>query len=177
MVRDLARRVSQLAPIAMTTLSSFALAACSDTASPETTGGRAGSAMAGAAGRGTSATGGAGGATVGGGAGVTTSNGGTSGGVADTDAAGSGEASGDASRIDAETMSDARTDAPDIGVESGAGSCAPPGVLCDDFEKYAAGSTNLGPDWTTYTYSGAVRVDATKPRGGKQSLHVTTQAG
>jgi hypothetical protein len=78
--------------------------------------------------------------------------------------------------MDAETASDAR-DAANIGPESGTGSCPPPAVICDDFEKYASGSTNLSPDWITYTYSGAVRVDTTKPRGGKQSLHVTTQAG
>jgi hypothetical protein len=49
--------------------------------------------------------------------------------------------------------------------------------VCDDFEKYAAGATSLAPEWITYTYSGSVHVDATKPRAGKQSLHLTTLAG
>ena len=60
---------------------------------------------------------------------------------------------------------------------AGAGACPPGAVVCDDFEKYTAGSSDLSPDWITYTYSGAVKVDATKPHAGKQSLHVTTQAG
>ena len=90
------------------------------------------------------------------------------------DAAGADDGARDASRPDGPMASDARFD---VGAESGSGSCPPSAVICDDFEKYADGTTNLAPDWITYTYSGAVRVDATKPRGGNRSLHVTTQQG
>lgn len=58
-----------------------------------------------------------------------------------------------------------------------ANGCTPPATICDDFEKYTSGTSDLSPDWITYTYSGAVKVDGTKPRSGKQSLHLTTQAG
>jgi hypothetical protein len=61
--------------------------------------------------------------------------------------------------------------------DAGGGSCPAGAILCDDFEKYTAGTSDLGPDWTTYTYSGSVKVDTTKPHGGKQSLHLTTQSG
>jgi hypothetical protein len=146
-----------------------ALAACGKSPSPGSTGGQAGApATGGTAGL---ATGGAG---SGGGAGATSSNGGAgaSGGVA---AGGSGGAPGtrDAS-ADVAPASDAGNDVP---VEAGTVACPAGAVICDDFEKYASGTTNLSPDWITYTYSGAVHVDGTKPRGGKQSLHLTTVAG
>jgi len=92
------------------------------------------------------------------------------------DAAGADDGARDASRTDGPMASDARFDV-DLGVESGSGSCPPGAVICDDFEKYTDGATNLAPDWVTYTYSGTVRVDTTKPRGGAKSLHVTTQQG
>lgn len=63
------------------------------------------------------------------------------------------------------------------GGAGGAGACAPPAIICDDFEKYAAGATDLSPDWIAYTYSGTLHVDTTKPHAGQQSLHLSTQAG
>jgi hypothetical protein len=95
--------------------------------------------------------------------------------AAEMDAAGADDGARDASRTDGPMASDARFDV-GVGAESGSGSCLPGAVICDDFEKYADGATNLGPDWVTYTYSGTVRVDTTKPRGGAKP-HVTTQQG
>jgi hypothetical protein len=140
-----------------------ALVACSQGASRDATGGSGGAGgTQGAAGVGAAGTTGSAGSTAGssGGAPVDASNGG-----------------GDASNTERDAGTDAAGDARDAAPEAGAGACPAPAVLCDDFEKYAAGTSDLGPDWITYTYSGAVRVDATKPRGGKQSLHLTTQAG
>jgi hypothetical protein len=88
------------------------------------------------------------------------------------DASGGNDASIDASRKDGDTT-DARFDA----TETGVASCPPPAVICDDFEKYTDGATNLSPDWIAYGYSGTVRVDGTKPRAGAKSLHLTVQAG
>jgi hypothetical protein len=65
------------------------------------------------------------------------------------------------------------------GVDGGAdaGAC-PAGSICEDFESYASGSSELGPAWTVYTYGGgALQVDATKPFHGGKALHLTIPAG
>jgi hypothetical protein len=147
-----------------------AVAACGKSPSVGSTVGQAGAtATGGTAGL---ATGGAG---SGGSAGATSSSGGASGSGA---VAGSGGDPGtrDAS-ADVEPASDARPDVNEAGGVSDDGACPASAVVCDDFEKYASGATSLAPDWIAYTYSGAVRVDGTKPRAGKQSLHLTAQAG
>jgi hypothetical protein len=57
------------------------------------------------------------------------------------------------------------------------GAC-PAGALCDDFESYAAGTTDLATRWTLYTYGGgALQVDGTKPFHGGKSLHLTIPVG
>jgi hypothetical protein len=63
------------------------------------------------------------------------------------------------------------------GAGGGSGACPANAILCDDFEKYTDGATDLSPSWIAYTYSGALKVDTTKPRGGKQSLHLNVQQG
>jgi hypothetical protein len=141
-----------------------ALASCSAGSGGGTGTGGGGAGTGGAAGTGTAGTGAAGGGSAGAAAGTGA-----------TAAAGTSGAAGTAAPPDG-----GGTDGPngmDAPIETAAAACAAPAVICDDFEKYAAGTTNLAPDWITYTYSGAVRVDGTKPRAGKQSLHLTTQAG
>ena len=136
---------------------SCALAACSEQTPSDGSAGHAGSAGAGAmvAGAGASPTAGTSGASGGAGSGGMTAFAG-SGGIA-----GGGGTGGSGTG----------------GVAGGSGACTPPAVICDDFEKYAENATDLSPDWIAYTYSGAVKVDASKPHAGKQSLHLTTQAG
>jgi hypothetical protein len=74
------------------------------------------------------------------------------------------------------TAGAAGTGAPDA-ADVRAGAC-PTGAICDDFESYAMGTTDLAARWTLYTYGGgAVQVDGTKPFHGSQSLHVTVPAG
>jgi hypothetical protein len=165
--------VSRAARIVATALS-IALGACANGGAPKGTGGSGGNAAAGGAPATSDAVGAAGGAatamggaTATAGAAGTTAAGGASGASA---GAASGSSPPDASAADAPPVHDAAA-------ETGGGACAPPAFLCDDFEKYAAGATSLAPDWTAYPYSGSVRVDATKPRAGKQSLHLTTLAG
>ena len=72
---------------------------------------------------------------------------------------------------------------------SGAGGAQPTGgavnadcpagaSICESFEQYASGATDLSPSWTTYSYQGGqVRVDQAKPFTGAQSLHLNTAAG
>jgi hypothetical protein len=119
--------------------------------------------------------GGAAGTTSGvGGGGAGGATGGTTG-TAGAATGGGGEAGArDADALDVAQATDAGAD---LRVEAGAPACPAGAVICDDFEKYAADATDLSPDWIAYTYSGGVHVDATKPHGGKQSLHLTTLAG
>jgi hypothetical protein len=121
-------------------------------------------AVAGMAGGGVTSTGGggasSGGASSGGGAGAAAVAGGgaTGGGGADSGGGGAGSGGGG-------------------GTSGGASGCAAPATICDDFESYASGATDLSPHWIAYSYSGTVRVDTTKPHAGAQSLHLNTQAG
>lgn len=101
-----------------------------------------------------STTGGAGAAAIGGG-GASTGGAGNGGGGS----AGTGGSGGSA------------------GAAGSANGCAAPATICDDFEGYTSGATDLSPQWIAYTYSGTVRVDTTKPHAGAQSLHLNTQAG
>jgi hypothetical protein len=131
-------------------------------------------------GDGTGAAGTSGAAGVGAGTAGTAAAAGTTGSAGTSGAAGTAAAAGTTGSAGTGPTPDAGgTDAPssDAPPDTAAAGCAAPAVICDDFEKYAAGTTNLAPDWITYTYSGTVRVDATKPRAGKQSLHLNTQAG
>jgi hypothetical protein len=59
----------------------------------------------------------------------------------------------------------------------GAWNCAAPAIICDDFEKYAADTNDLSPDWITYEVSGTVNVDTSNVHAGAQSLHLTVEAG
>jgi hypothetical protein len=106
----------------------------------------------------------------------TTGAAGTSGAAGTAAAAGTSGAAGIGPSLDAGGADGPSKDA-QLAADAAASGCAAPAVICDDFEKYAAGTSNLAPDWITYTYSGTVRVDATRPRAGKQSLHLNTQAG
>lgn len=149
---------------------SCALAACGQSDAPATSASHAGStASGGAAGLGPTVMGGAGAATAGGSSGGTPPGGASSGGAG---AGGNPIATGGAGAGGGGTANGGSA-----GAGGGTSACAAPAVICDDFEKYTAGTTDLSPDWITYTYSGAVHVDTSKPHAGKQSLHVTTQAG
>lgn len=150
------------------TLAAFLLACGTNSPTPATTAGSAGMSVSGAAGAvsnggAAGAADGAAGLAGGGAAGTAASTGG--GGAGGSTTAGAGGAAGNGGGGTAG------------GAGGAASGCSPPATICDDFEKYTSGTTDLSPDWITYTYSGAVKVDGTKPRAGKQSLHLTTQAG
>jgi hypothetical protein len=149
--------------LALVTTVCCALAACSESAPSDAGKANGGAATAGANAAGTNATSGAA-TTLGGSAGATT--GGSSGGAVPTAGVGTGGVGGLAG-------------AAGVGGTAGAGNGACPNgaLICDDFEKYQDGATDLSPDWIAYTYSGSVKVDSTKPRTGKQSLHLNTQQG
>ena len=140
------------------------LAACSESTPSGPAQGSAGSATAGAGAAGTNATGGVV-AALGGSAGATAGGNNSSGaaGAASAGTAGVGGAAGVAGTGGA--------------AGAGNGACPNGALICDDFEKYQDGATDLSPDWIAYTYSGSVKVDSTKPRTGKQSLHLNTQQG
>lgn len=58
------------------------------------------------------------------------------------------------------------------------GACAPGALICEDFERFASGSSDLSPEWISYSYQGGlVRVDDSKPHAGSRSLHLSTTAG
>jgi hypothetical protein len=57
------------------------------------------------------------------------------------------------------------------------GACAAPALICDDFERYAADTNDLSPDWISYEVSGTLNVDTSKPHAGEKSLHLTVEAG
>lgn len=64
------------------------------------------------------------------------------------------------------------------GQAGAATSCAPGALICEDFERFANGSSDLSPDWISYSYQGGlVRVDDSKPHAGSRSLHLSTTAG
>jgi len=104
------------------------------------------------------------GSFVGGGSGGTVSGSGTA-------ATGqSGAASNDTDSGGPETSS------PQDG-SAGAG-CPAGALICDDFEGYAPGATDLTPNWLTYIYGGGMlQVDGTKPFAGTKALHLTTPVG
>jgi hypothetical protein len=57
-------------------------------------------------------------------------------------------------------------------------SVCPAGSICEGFESYASGASDLGPAWTVYTYGGgALQVDGTKPFHGGKSLHLSIPVG
>ena len=63
--------------------------------------------------------------------------------------------------------------------DGSAGAGCPAGALiCDDFEGYAPGATDLRPNWLTYTYGGGmIQVDGTRAHAGAKALHLTTPVG
>ncbi|HEY2899131.1 MAG TPA: hypothetical protein VGL59_01050 [Polyangia bacterium] len=139
-------------------------AACSASGTPAAPGGSggqsggAGGAMTTGTGGSSSGTGGAGGATTGTG-GAPSASGGNNG------------------TTDAGNASDGAP-AADSGTDAGGSACPAGAIICEDFEKYAAGTTDLTPDWLTYTYgSGAVHVDTGKAFKGTKALHLTTPIG
>jgi hypothetical protein len=148
------------------TLVSCALAACGEQPAADGAGGHAGATAGGNASAGTNATGGA----------ITPLGGAGNGGVSSGGSGGAGQGGVATSGAGGGAGATAGS-AGSAGMAGSASGCAPPAVICDDFEKYPANATDLSPDWIAYTYSGAVKVDTTKPHAGKQSLHLTTQAG
>jgi hypothetical protein len=59
----------------------------------------------------------------------------------------------------------------------GAG-CPAGALICDDFEGYAPGATDLTPNWLTYIYGGGMlQVDGTRAHAGAKALHLTTPVG
>lgn len=52
--------------------------------------------------------------------------------------------------------------------------CPAGALMCDDFEGYAAGATDLSPTWSSEVILGKVVVDASKPFKGGKSVHLTT---
>jgi hypothetical protein len=103
-------------------------------------------------------------------AGTTGTAGGSAGASAPEDAGGTGSGG---------SSSDARAEAgtADTAGDTAGGAC-PPGAICDDFESYAVGATDLAPAWTVYTYGGgALQVDGTKAFRGGKSLHLTIPVG
>jgi hypothetical protein len=124
----------------------------------------------------TGASGASGGAGAGAGAG-TTGQAGTTAPLPDAGAAGNSTPLDARDEAPAGGPGAAGAGVPDAAVEVPAGGC-PASAICDDFESYAAGATDLAPRWTVYKYGGgALQVDATKPFRGGKSLHVTVPAG
>jgi Cip1-like, core domain len=135
-------------------------------------------------------TGGGGGGTTGSsGGGITSGTGGTGGGAttgtgggSPLDAAGGGSsgaagppAPGSGGGGVAEAGSPPKRSESDAAAP--AAGCRPGALVCEDFERYADGATDLSPAWMVYGYSGTVKVDSTKAHAGNRALHVTTQAG
>jgi len=141
---------------------------CSSGGGQGTPGGSGGQKDAGGGGQAGGGSGGQSGSGGGSGGAVTTGTGGAGGGV-DAGAGGSGGmVTPDSGAPDSPTPADtgARRDCP-----AGA-------VICEDFEKYASGATDLSPDWLTYKYGGAtVQVDTTKAFAGTKALHLTAPVG
>ncbi len=67
--------------------------------------------------------------------------------------------------------------APRDAVGDAAESCPGGATLCEDFESYADGATQLAPKWEVYTFSATLKVDSTRPHAGMRALHVNTPAG
>jgi hypothetical protein len=113
----------------------------------------------------------------GGAAGTTVTGSGGSGSPVDASGGGSGGVTvsgtggGSGGGADAGNSSDsAPPDAAPAGCPAGT-------VICEDFESYTDGATDLTPNWQAYNYSGMVKVDSTKPHAGMRAMHVTVQAG
>ncbi|MEA2697327.1 MAG: hypothetical protein QOI66_1598 [Myxococcales bacterium] len=142
----------------------FAMLACSASKTPEgpTDSGQA----TGGAGGGNTGTGGAGGSAVGSGGSAAGGSGGQSG----DDAPGSGGNGGSGGTIVGGTG----------GSDAGGGErptsadCPAGALLCDDFESYAAGSSDLSPNWTSEIIGGKVAVETGKPFRGAKAVHLTT---
>jgi hypothetical protein len=152
---------------------SFALACSSAAGSGSTGGSGGGGTTAGTgSGSGVATSGGAGGGTTtgtGGSGSPLGAAGGGSGGAAGPPATGS--ANGGSGLADAGSPPErSESGAPPAGCPAGA-------IVCEDFERYADGATDLSPAWMVYGYSGTVKVDSTKAHAGNRAMHVTTQAG
>ncbi|HVR62952.1 MAG TPA: hypothetical protein VMU50_13705 [Polyangia bacterium] len=135
-------------------------AACSS----GTGGGSASNGSGGAGGGTVTGTGGGGGSSAVDAAGVG-SGGAVAGGTGGGAAGGSGGGAGAGSSSDGSPA-----DAAPAGCPAGT-------VVCEDFESYTDGATDLSPNWQAYNYSGMVKVDSTKPHAGMRAMHVTVQAG
>jgi len=120
-------------------------------------------------GGGTGSSGGAAGTGTGIGGSGSPTNGGGSGSSGGASASGSGGGSGGVA--DAGNTSDGSVS------NAAPGGCPAGAVICEDFERYSDGATDLSPNWQAYGYSGTVKVDSTKPHAGSRALHVTVQAG
>jgi hypothetical protein len=126
----------------------------------------------------TGGTGGQGGPADAGGGGQTGSGGAGSGG-APAGTGGTGQGSGGAVGSGGAPIDTGVT--PDTGMPPDTGvrlDCPAGAVICEDFEKYATGATDLTPDWQTYKYGGTtLQVDTSKPFQGSKALHLTAPVG
>lgn len=131
----------------------------------------------------TSAAGSGGSSVAGAGAGGTAQGGAGAavGGAGNGNAAGEGGAAGaqtaGAGGVNSGGTSGAAGDGGNAGAGGTNSNCPASALFCDDFEDYPANASDLSPNWTVYTYSGAVQVDDSKPHAGAQSLHLTVEAG
>jgi len=104
-------------------------------------------------------------------------SGGATGGTAGSGSggAGTGGAAGSAAGSGGATVDAGASDHPSA--EVAAAGCPTGAVICEDFEKYTDGATDLTPGWEGYGYVGTVKVDSSKPHAGNRSLHLTAKAG
>ncbi|HXI57682.1 MAG TPA: hypothetical protein VNO55_16570 [Polyangia bacterium] len=85
---------------------------------------------------------------------------------------GSGGTAGKQGEVDAGPAADAGSPG------DGAGAGCPAGALvCEDFEKYAAGGDVTAGGWSVMQTSATVQVDTTKPFAGGKGLHLTAPGG
>lgn len=131
---------------------------------------------------GSSGAAGSGGAPVGTGGGSGASgSGGTGGSGGTAGAGGTGNQGGSSSEPDSGTgdsgavTSDTAGDRAPGTTDAPTTACAPGALLCEDFERYAAGGS-LAPTWTTDTTGGTIVVDGTRPFAGGKGLHITAPA-
>ncbi|HEY2903140.1 MAG TPA: hypothetical protein VGL59_21335 [Polyangia bacterium] len=144
----------------------LALAACSSGSPPPAGGTGSGGSSGGGSG------GGSGGTTASGAGGAAQGTGGGSGGAAPSDGGGTGGTPADSGG--------ATTDGPPTVADAGPtehplqSDCPAGALMCDDFESYAAGATDLSPTWTSEIILGKVTIETSKPFRGGKSVHLTT---
>jgi hypothetical protein len=125
-------------------------------------------------------TGGSGGAIATGTGGSVPGSGGSAGGASGGGSGGGAGSGGGSAGDDASADQVVRPDVPVSPGDTGGGErppnadCPAGALMCDDFEGYASGASDLAPMWTTEVIKGAVLVDTTKPFRGSKAVHLTT---